>query len=119
MMVKEKYQIPHAFTDYRDLLAIEELDAVSVCTPNLTHVPISIDALEAGKHVLCEKPVAVTGKEAMAAVQKAQAIKPPNRTRNSRPKNRAVPNGKCPISIRSRKTTRPPAAATSTGSCSR
>ena len=74
MMVKEKYQIPHAFTDYRDLLAMEEIDAVSVCTPNLTHVPISIDALEAGKHVLCEKPVAVTGKEAMAAVQKAQAV---------------------------------------------
>ena len=58
------------YTDYKDLIA-EELDAVYVCTPNKSHSFITIDALEAGKHVMCEKPMAKTAKEAQAMVDAA------------------------------------------------
>jgi predicted dehydrogenase len=51
------------FTDYHDLLK-EDLDAVFVLTPNISHAEISISALQAGKHVLCEKPMAKTYAEA-------------------------------------------------------
>ena len=51
--------------DYREILKDPEVDAVSVCTPNNVHAPISIDFLRAGKHVLCEKPAARTYKEAL------------------------------------------------------
>lgn len=61
-----------AFTDYRELLALEEIDAVSVCTPNALHAPMSIDALNAGKHVLCEKPMATSKEEAEAMIQAAE-----------------------------------------------
>lgn len=53
------------FTDYRELLALPELDAVSICTWNNSHAPISIAALEAGKHVLVEKPLCQTVEEAL------------------------------------------------------
>jgi predicted dehydrogenase len=55
----QKYNIPHATADYRDVLRDEEVTAVSVCTPNSSHAPIAIDCLNAGKNVLCEKPAAV------------------------------------------------------------
>lgn len=57
-----------AYTDYRELLKHEGLDAVSVCTPNALHAPISIEAMEAGKHVLCEKPMAISETEARAMI---------------------------------------------------
>jgi UDP-N-acetyl-2-amino-2-deoxyglucuronate dehydrogenase len=47
-----------AFTDYHELLARPDIDAVSICTPAATHVEIVLDAIRAGKHVLCEKPIA-------------------------------------------------------------
>jgi UDP-N-acetylglucosamine 3-dehydrogenase len=53
-----------AYVDYNELLQNEEIDAVSVCTPNSLHAPISIAALKAGKHVLCEKPMATSNEEA-------------------------------------------------------
>lgn len=53
-----------AYTNYIDLLNDEEISAVSICTPNVFHAPMSIAALEAGKHVLCEKPMATTIAEA-------------------------------------------------------
>jgi predicted dehydrogenase len=52
------------FTDYRDLLALPELDVVSVALPNYLHAPVTIAAFEAGKHVLCEKPMATSKSEA-------------------------------------------------------
>ena len=66
-----KYGCGIAVTDYHEVLADPEITAVSVCTPNRMHPIISIDALHAGKHVLCEKPAARTYKEALT-MQAAQ-----------------------------------------------
>lgn len=60
----ETYGVGQAVTDYTDVLNDPEVDAVSVCTPNYAHAEITIAALEAGKHVLCEKPAARTYDEA-------------------------------------------------------
>ena len=64
----KKYGSPDAkvYTDYKELLKDESIVAVHVCTPNRSHSFITIDALEAGKHVLCEKPMAKTYAEAKA-----------------------------------------------------
>lgn len=59
----EKFNVPKVFSDYRELLALPEIDAVSVATPNAFHKQPSIDALTAGKHVLCEKPMAMNATE--------------------------------------------------------
>ncbi len=57
---KEKYpKIENVITDYKLALADEEVEAVFVLTPNYAHYTISMDALKAGKHVLCEKPITV------------------------------------------------------------
>lgn len=66
----EKYGISRVFTDYKKLLADPAIDAVSICTWNNSHAPISIAALEAGKNVLTEKPLCKTVEEALA-VEKA------------------------------------------------
>jgi predicted dehydrogenase len=60
-----------AFNDHRELLALD-IDGVSVCTPNVAHHRTAVDALEAGKHVLTEKPMAVTLEQ---AVDMARAAK--------------------------------------------
>lgn len=67
----EKYGCGKAITDYHEALNDPEVVAVSVCTPNNVHSQISIDALRAGKHVLCEKPAARTYTEALE-MQKVQ-----------------------------------------------
>lgn len=59
-------------TDYHQLLADESIDIIHVCTWNNTHCEITVAALEAGKHVLCEKPMAITGEEARAMVAAAE-----------------------------------------------
>lgn len=68
-MMADKYGVPleRVFTDKCDMLrALPELDAVSVCTWNSAHAECTIAALEAGKHVLCEKPMAMNAAEAKA-----------------------------------------------------
>ncbi len=60
----KKYGCGIAVTDYHDVINDPEVAAVSVCTPNLMHPQIAIDAMRAGKDVLCEKPSARTLKEA-------------------------------------------------------
>lgn len=70
---KEEYGTSESriYTDYQELLK-EDLDAVYVLTPNNAHAPITIDALKAGKHVMCEKPMAKTYAEAKAMVETAK-----------------------------------------------
>ncbi len=64
--------IPHAYTDYRKLLEQPDLDAVSIVTPPDLHQEMTVAALEAGKHVLCEKPFAMDRTEARAMLDKAR-----------------------------------------------
>lgn len=54
----EDFKIPRHYVDYNDMLEKEELDAVSVCTPNMVHKGPAVAAMEAGAHVLTEKPMA-------------------------------------------------------------
>lgn len=61
-------------TDYHELLSDKSIDVVHVLTPNVSHAPITVDAFEAGKHVMCEKPMAATTADAekmMAAWKKS------------------------------------------------
>ena len=60
----EKFNVPNKFKDWKDLLALEEVDVVSVCTPNTYHCEPTVDALRAGKHVQVEKPMAISVAEA-------------------------------------------------------
>lgn len=62
--VAAEHSIPHVTDDYRDILNDPEVDAVSITTPNKFHFQPTIDALNAGKHVLCEKPLAMDANEA-------------------------------------------------------
>ncbi|NMB12076.1 MAG: Gfo/Idh/MocA family oxidoreductase [Firmicutes bacterium] len=70
----KEYGIPDAkvFTDYRDLVALKSLDIVHVLTPNDAHSEITVAALEAGKHVMCEKPMAINSEQALAMVEAAE-----------------------------------------------
>ncbi len=63
------FAIPEVYDDYQRLLANPDVQAVTICTPPFLHVQQSVDALEAGKHVLCEKPVA----ESLAALDRIAA----------------------------------------------
>lgn len=67
----DKYGVSRRFTDMNDMLALPEIDAVSVCTWNAAHAPCTIAALNAGKHVLCEKPMSIS--KAYAEEMKAAA----------------------------------------------
>ncbi|MHB8974171.1 MAG: Gfo/Idh/MocA family protein [Pirellulaceae bacterium] len=64
--------IPKAYGSYDELLRDADIDAVYNPLPNHLHVPVSIQALEAGKHVLCEKPLALTSHEAQRLADAAQ-----------------------------------------------
>jgi predicted dehydrogenase len=64
--------IPNATPDYRKMLADPHLHAVAVCTPPDTHIEIGLDVLRAGKHLLMEKPLALTAHEALRLVEAAR-----------------------------------------------
>lgn len=70
--VADKYRVEGRYTDALAMLKAEQLDIVSVCTPNKFHKELTIAALQAGAHVLCEKPMAMNAREAeeMLAVAK-------------------------------------------------
>ena len=61
-----------AYTDYKELLRDESIDVVHVCTPNRSHSFITVDALESGKHVMCEKPMAINSAEARKMLNAAK-----------------------------------------------
>jgi len=71
---KEKFGTPDSkvYTDYKQLLEDKTIDAVHVCTPNRAHSFITVDALNAGKHVMCEKPMAINSEEAQKMLDAAK-----------------------------------------------
>jgi predicted dehydrogenase len=71
----EYYGVPNYFLDYQNMLRNVELDAVSVCVPNKFHSEITIEALNQGCHVLCEKPPAISVDEAIHMANAAKKNK--------------------------------------------
>lgn len=69
-----KYAVPRVYTDYRQMIQQAGLDALVVSTPDDTHYEIVMAALEAGLHVLCEKPVALNADHALEMLNKAEAV---------------------------------------------
>ncbi|MBI4307004.1 MAG: Gfo/Idh/MocA family oxidoreductase [Chloroflexi bacterium] len=75
--MQDRWDVPLGFTDYQDLLARKDIDAVDVVTPTDTHHEIVLEAIKAGKHVLCDKPLGLTGtqcKEMLAAAEEAGVV---------------------------------------------
>ncbi len=64
--------VPDVHTDYRELVARPDLDAITVATPDDLHLPVTLAALEADKHVFCEKPLAMNADEARRMTEAAQ-----------------------------------------------
>jgi predicted dehydrogenase len=74
----EKWQYESFETDWRKLVERKDIDAIDICTPNDTHAEIAIAAAEAGKMVLCEKPLARDLKESLPMVQAVEKAGVPN-----------------------------------------
>lgn len=68
-------QIPHAFDSYASMLASDVINTVYIASPNALHVPQALAALKAGKHVICEKPLAVTKGESTQLFNEARGQK--------------------------------------------
>ncbi len=61
----EELNIPNAFASWQELIASNEVDVIHICTPNEFHAEMAIAAARANKHIVCEKPIAVSGSEAL------------------------------------------------------
>jgi predicted dehydrogenase len=75
--VAEEHGVEGIYADHKTMLREAGIDAVSVCLPNYLHAPISLDALRAGKHVICEKPPALDARQAKrmaAAAERAGVV---------------------------------------------
>jgi predicted dehydrogenase len=70
----KKFNIPKAFTDYKEMIKQADLEAIVVATPDDLHYEITLQALDAGLHVLCEKPLALTERQAWEMYQKAEQV---------------------------------------------
>lgn len=70
--VSDVFKIPNVYTNFRDLLARDDIEAVDVCLHNNFHMPMTVAALEAGKHVYCEKPMAGAYIDALRMYETAQ-----------------------------------------------
>ena len=68
-----EYALPFVTTDYRELLARDDIDAVCICTPHYLHAAMAIDAARAGKHIFCEKPLAISPAEMDAMIAAADS----------------------------------------------
>ena len=71
--VADMHGVPNVYTDFRQLLARDDIESVDVCLHNNFHMPITVAALEAGKHVFCEKPMAGAYVDAQTMYDSAQA----------------------------------------------
>jgi len=71
--VSEEFQIPHIYSNYREPLRREDIVAVDVCLHNNLHMPLTVAALEADKHVYCEKPIAGSYLDGKVMVERATA----------------------------------------------
>src|ERR1700739_5164279 len=68
----KRFGIPRVFTDYREMLKERDIEMVSICAPNSLHAQMTKDIAAAGKHIVCEKPLAMTiaeGEEMIAAAK--------------------------------------------------
>ena len=70
--VAQKFGVPKATNRFDDLLEDESIDAIDICTPNFLHAPMATAALEAGKHVLCERPLSRSADEARQMAKAAR-----------------------------------------------
>lgn len=70
--IAKKYRIEKSFTDYREMIHECSLDAVIVASPDDLHFPMTMEALDAGLHVLCEKPLAINTQQAREMLEKAE-----------------------------------------------
>lgn len=73
----KKWNIPDTFEDYHEMLEREDIDLVSICVPNFLHHDVALAAAEAGKHIVCEKPLAIDAEDAeeMLRVCKDKGVK--------------------------------------------
>jgi len=67
-----EWGISERYTDYHDVLSRDDIDAISICLPHNIHAEVAIESARAGKHILCEKPMAVTLEEADAMIRVAE-----------------------------------------------
>ena len=72
-MMADQHDIPATYADYREMLAKEKLDLISICTSNDMHYPVTMAAIEAGIDIYCEKPLAMTVAEAREMTEAAAA----------------------------------------------
>jgi predicted dehydrogenase len=74
-VIADRYKIPKSFENVEDMLELHDLDAVHICVPNNLHMPVAITALSNGKHVLVERPMAVSVEQAEKMVESAKKNK--------------------------------------------
>jgi predicted dehydrogenase len=65
----DRYKVPHVYTDYKELARDADVEAVTITAPNALHCEMTIAMAQAGKHVICEKPLCVTPAEADAMIE--------------------------------------------------
>ena len=70
----DAFGVPHAYDDWERMLGEHDLELVCIATPTFTHAPMTLGALEAGAHVLCDKPMAMNKDEAREMLEKAESL---------------------------------------------
>ena len=73
----KRFGIPRAFSDYREMLKERDIEMVSICAPNSLHAQMTKEIAAAGKHIVCEKPLAMTtaeGEEMIADAKRAGVL---------------------------------------------
>ena len=68
-----EFDVPHAYDDWEEMLGAHDYDLVCIATPTVLHAPQTLAAIEAGAHVLCEKPTAMNAGEAARMLEAAEA----------------------------------------------